>query len=582
MDPTISLALVMIIGTIAGILGYFFERQRFNEELSRRKQREEELARRAYETIILKEIGDRIGYSLNGAKIIEIISGSLGQLLPYSTVSYIIANEQEEKIIFSCTVAETVSPVFVEHVKVIMLAALSEMTQKQFRKSDLDESIQGVILDEGSAELVGSYFNLPIVISGKLGGIINVASNQKNLYSEKNTEVLYRIARQASEAVSKLHEVLENEKARLSQAVQSLSDGLIMVDTRYRLVLANRKVADLLGTIANPSLFDIANALSGTLDLRSHVEEALKSEGETPSSEIVVHDKVLQVAVLRVLDKRTNEPMGAIVLFHDITDAKSLEQLRRDFSAMMVHELRSPLTSIRSTVELLKDDFAKLKEEDLNKYLTSVDLTSQAMLELINDLLDVAKLEAGKFDVICETGPIADSITERTESFKPQIEEKGLRLTVEIEKGLPSGYFDKIRIKQVLNNLLSNAIKYTQTGEIKVKVAKDTSDGQTSDILISVSDTGIGIEADQIDSLFSKFGQLKAGRNKAGLKSSGLGLYIAKGIVEAWGGKIWVRSEGQGLGSTFYFTVPIAESDNKEEASSISGKIYPSEKIAHA
>ena len=130
--------------------------------------------------------------------------------------------------------------------------------------------------------------------------------------------------------------------------------------------------------------------------------------------------------------------------------------------------------------------------------------------------------------------------------------------------------------------MLSNAIKYTQTGEIKVKVAKDTSDGQTSDILISVSDTGIGIEADQIDSLFSKFGQLKAGRNKAGLKSSGLGLYIAKGIVEAWGGKIWVRSEGQGLGSTFYFTVPIAESDNKEEASSISGKIYPSEKIAHA
>ena len=249
---------------------------------------------------------------------------------------------------------------------------------------------------------------------------------------------------------------------------------------------------------------------------------------------------------------------------------------------MMVHELRSPLTSIRSTVELLKSDFAKLKEEDLVKYLTSVDLTSQAMLELINDLLDVAKLEAGKFDVICETGPIADSITERTESFRPQIEEKGLRLTVEIEKSLPPAYFDKIRIKQVINNLLSNAIKYTANGEIKVKVAKDTSDGQASNILVSVSDTGIGIEADQIDSLFSKFGQLKAGRNKAGLKSSGLGLYIAKGIVEAWGGKIWVRSEGQGLGSTFYFTVPIGESQNKEKSPSESSAIYPSEKIAHA
>src|SRR3989344_7251462 len=139
MDPTISLALVMIIGTVAGILGYFFERQKFNEELARRKQREEELARRVYETIILKEIGDRIGYSLNAAKIVEIISGSLGKLLPYSTVSYIVWNEQEDKINFSCRISETVSQAFVEDVKVKMLAALSQMTQKQFNRSDLDE-----------------------------------------------------------------------------------------------------------------------------------------------------------------------------------------------------------------------------------------------------------------------------------------------------------------------------------------------------------------------------------------------------------------------------------------------------------
>ena len=582
MDPTISLALVMIIGTVAGILGYFFERQKFNEELARRKQREEELARRVYETIILKEIGDRIGYSLDAAKIVEIISGSLGKLLPFSTVSYMIWDQKEEKIVFSCTVAETVSPAFVDDVKTKMLAALSQMAQKPFYKSDLDESIRGVILDEESFELVGSYFNLPIVISGKLAGIINVAASQKNLYNEGNTEVLYRIARQASEAVSKLHEVLENEKARLSQAVQSLSDGLIMVDTRYQLVLTNKKLSALLEIVSNPSLFDIANALSGHLDLRTKVEEALTSERELPSAEIVVRDKVLQVVAMRVLDKKTNEPMGVIVLFHDITDAKSLEQLRRDFSAMMVHELRSPLTSIRSTVELLKTDFQKLKGEELSKYLSSVDLTSQAMLELVNDLLDVAKLEAGKFDVICETAPLAESVAERIESFRPQMTAKGLKLTVEIEKDLPLCYFDKIRIKQVLNNLLSNAVKYTQSGEIKVKVVREIIDGRPIDILVSVSDTGIGIEADQIDSLFSKFGQLKAGRNKAGLKSSGLGLYIAKGIVEAWNGKIWVKSEGAGLGSTFYFTVPIAETQTKEGTLSSGVGTYEGEKVAHA
>src|SRR3972149_7757012 len=253
MDTTVTLAVVMVIGTFAGIFGYYFERQKFNEELARRKKREEELARKAYETIILKEIGDRIGYSLDGAKIIEIISGSLGRLLPFSTVSYMILNEKGEKIIFSCMVAETISPAFVDDVRTKMLAAFSEMAQKPFNKSDLDESVRGVILDEELTDLVGSYFNLPIVISGKLAGIINVAAREKDLYNQENTEVLYRIARQASEAVSKLNEVLENEKARLSQAVQALSDGLMMVDENYKLVLTNRKVADLLGTIANPS-----------------------------------------------------------------------------------------------------------------------------------------------------------------------------------------------------------------------------------------------------------------------------------------------------------------------------------------
>src|SRR3990170_6959324 len=278
MDTTVTLAIVMVIGTVAGILGYYFERQKFNEELARRKKREEELARKAYETIILKEIGDRIGYSLDGAKIIEIISGSLGRLLPFSTVSYIILNEKGEKIIFSCTVAETVSPAFVDDIKTKMLAAFSEMAQRPFNKSDLDESVRGVILDDMLTDLVNSYFNLPIVISGKLAGIINVASNQKDLYNEENTEVLYRIARQASEAVSKLHEVLENEKARLSQAVQSLSDGLMMVDENYQLVLTNRKLSQILGIVASPTIFDIVNAMSGHLDLRTKVEEAIAAE----------------------------------------------------------------------------------------------------------------------------------------------------------------------------------------------------------------------------------------------------------------------------------------------------------------
>jgi len=118
-------------------------------------------------------------------------------------------------------------------------------------------------------------------------------------------------------------------------------------------------------------------------------------------------------------------------------------------------------------------------------------------------------------------------------------------------------------MKQVLNNLISNSLKYTETGEITVKVSCEIVNGTPIDILVTVADTGIGIEPDQAGRLFSKFGQLEAGMKKTGNKSSGLGLYITKGIVEASGGKIWAESAGVGMGSAFHFTVALASPGGK-------------------
>lgn len=560
MELTVSLAIVTIIGTVAGIAGYFLMRQKFMAELAKGRRREAELSRKAYETAVLKEIGDRIGYSLDAAKIVEIISGSLGDLIPYSTVSHMILDRNEEKIRFEIHVNESVNRNFIADVKTKILAAFSEMLQEPLVDIDVDERISGKILDEAQIFPVKSFFNLPISISGRVVGIINIASTQEDLYQEEETEVLYRIAKQASEAVSKLQDVLENEKGRLAQAVESLSDGVLMVNTKYQLILANKKLRQLLGVVDNPKTFDVVNALSGKFDLRTRMEEAIVRQDPLPVEELVIRDKILQVIASRVLDGRNQKPIGVAVLFHDITDAKSLEKLRQDFTAMMVHELRSPLTSIKSTVELLKGDLSKVSVEDLKKYLGTMESTSQTMLELVNDLLDIAKLEAGKFDVICESGNLEDVIVERVESFKPVAGEKSLKLNVEIASDLPKAWFDKIRMKQVLNNLISNSLKYTESGEIKVKAAAEIVNGTPIDILVTVADTGIGIEPEQIDKLFSKFGQLEAGMKKTGNKSSGLGLFISKGIVEASGGKIWAESAGVGLGSAFHFTVALAES----------------------
>ena len=326
-----------ILFGIFGILSFIFIRRKFLKELEKSKNHEEELSRKVYEIKVLKEIGERVGYSLDALKIVEIISGSVGKLLPYSTISYMVYAENEDKVIFSCKVNETISGHFIRDVKVKMIAAFSQIAQRAIFESDLDESISGVILDDNAPGKVESYFNLPIVISGRPVGIINVASfRDHNLYKDENTEVLFRIAKQSSQAVSKLQELLDTEKARLSQAVQSLSDGVLMVDTKFRLVLVNKKVTEFLGLLSNPSLFDIVNALSGHLDIRTKMEEAFTKDEPLAPQEITVKGKILQVIVSKVMDRVNRNPIGIVVLFRDISEAKSIEKLRRDFMAMMV------------------------------------------------------------------------------------------------------------------------------------------------------------------------------------------------------------------------------------------------------
>lgn len=563
MQLTIIIAAITTASALSGILGYFLMRAKLQGELSVSKKREEELERFAYETAILKEIGDRIGYSLDANKIVEIISGSLGKLVPYSTVSHMIFDKKTDRLLFSINIADSVSNNFIADVERKMINAVSEMLQNQVLESDIDMSVSGNVLNDENKEPVRSFFNLPIFISGQLIGIINVSSTSANLYNDENTEVLYRIARLASDAVSKLQEVLENEKSRLSQAVASLSDGLLMVDKKFQLVLVNKKLTALLGTIDNPTLFDIANSLSGKFDLRTKMEEAFANDAPLPALEITVADKTLQVVTAKVVDKKLQKPIGVVVLFHDVTDAKSLEKLRADFTSMMVHELRAPLTSIKSTTELLEQEISKLGSEQIINYLKTIDSTSNTMLELVNDLLDIAKMESGKFDVVLAEGDISQVITERAEGFRPQAQAKNLKLTVDISRNLPRAYFDKVRIKQVLNNLISNAIKYTESGEIIVSVAAENINGDPVDILVSVIDTGIGISEEEGEKLFSRFGQVERGKLATNVKSSGLGLFITRGIVEGSGGRIWYKSEGENMGSTFYFTVLLAQNLKK-------------------
>ncbi len=541
--------------------------------------KEGEMQRRMYEVSILKELGERIGYSLNVQKIVDVITGSLRKLLPYSTVSYLLLTD-EGRVIFHCVLEESVNSKFVDEVKSGSVKAFSALIGREIKTSDLDESISGTITDESNKWGVKSFFNIPVVINGQAMGLLTIASTKEGLYKDDEMSILYTIMNQASTAVSKLEMILNQEKGKLNSMVESMADGVFMVDTRNRLLVINPTAKHMLAiSKPQPSIFDVLDSLASKMDLRTKIEESLRQDKLIVQDQLSLGDKVLRILISPVKDS-ANQALGAVVLFHDITQEKAIEKMRDDFTSMMVHELRSPLTGIRSIANLLKEDKIKNEQKKYQEFIELIVSNSASMLDLVNDLLDVAKLEAGKFQVLKKPTDISAVIEMRLQSFKSLAEENHISLEKKLDPELPKQVSaDENKIGQVLNNFLSNAIKFSANGKIIISAFKLGSGQQliskisalgmiwpglkddvafdSDQVIVAVTDTGMGIPEDQISKLFSKFTQLEGGAASE-KKGTGLGLVISKGIVEAHGGRVGVCSQ-VGKGSTFYFNLPLAQ-----------------------
>ena len=251
---------------------------------------------------------------------------------------------------------------------------------------------------------------------------------------------------------------------------------------------------------------------------------------------------------------------------------------------MIVHELRTPLSGIQKTSELLKQPAKKGNAAQSKRFVDLIYQNSSSMLDMVNDILDAAKLQAGKFEVQLEPTDITEIIDNRKDFFSVTADERHIKLETIFSKDLPKNIpLDAQRIKQVLNNLMSNAMKFTadggnitvstfihdpsatiasEVGKIKLTLPAPFPENafppNKHSLVVAVSDTGIGIAADQLPKLFSKFQQLNSTTFVSNIKGTGLGLAIAKGIVEGHGGNIGVVSQ-VGAGSAFYFVIPFSD-----------------------
>jgi PAS domain S-box-containing protein len=569
---TYNILFALAIYATVVVVFIWLQNKKMTKNLSKK---EVEMQRKMYEVSILKELAERIGYSLNVQKIVDVITSSLRRLLPYSTVSYILLSD-EGKTIFHCVLEEAVSKKFIEIVKKRLLGSFEALVGIQIKQDELDESVSGTITDESVKEDPQSFFNIPVVINNRAVGILNVSSIKPGLYKEEEMTILFTIMNQASTAVSKLENILNQEKGKLNSMVESMADGVMMVDMKNRLLVINPATREMLGiTSKQPNIFDVLDSLSSKMDLRTKIEEAIKEDQLEIVEQINIGSRVLRILISPVKDNE-NQAMGAVVLFHDITKEKAIEKMRDDFTSMMVHELRSPLTGIRSIANLLRED--KIKNEQ-KKYQDFIDLivnNSTSMLDLVNDLLDVAKLEAGKFQVLRKDTDLKKLVQSRVQSFMTLAQDGQLTLAEKLGELPAVVSLDENKISQVYNNFISNAIKFTKQGG-KISVCafmgkKDSSLSQAvaglgmiwpgmkditfdaDQIVLAVTDTGMGIPEDQVTKLFNKFTQLEQSAMSE-KKGTGLGLVISKGIIEAHNGKVGVFSQS-GKGSVFYALIP--------------------------
>jgi PAS domain S-box-containing protein len=245
------------------------------------------------------------------------------------------------------------------------------------------------------------------------------------------------------------------------------------------------------------------------------------------------------------------EHLGRLYVFRDVTHERAVDRMKSEFVSLVSHELRTPLTSIKGYVDLLLEGDAGALNGEQAEYLGIVKNNADRLVNLINDLLDVSRIESGNIQLQRTSLDIAQSIREVASSLKPQIEEKGQQLELNIPEALPAVSGDAGRVTQILTNLLSNAYKYTPAGG----TITITASAQKSMVRVDVRDTGIGLSPEEQAQLFTRFFRAR-NQTTQEVGGTGLGLSITRSLVEMHGGEIIVSS-APGQGSTFSFTLPI-------------------------
>jgi signal transduction histidine kinase len=383
---------------------------------------------------------------------------------------------------------------------------------------------------------------------------------------DRETVVLF--ATQAAGAVEsiELFTAVSTARDQMASILASTREGIMLIGADARVALANAALHELCSLPPSATRGTMVEEFLAAWDrvalyppedwheLRQGLDDVLTGRETFASgalTEGVGEVRFVEWAALRVIS--TGAAGGALLVLRDITEARELERLRQDLTHMIVHDLRSPLSSVMASIELMMRGVSGPLTDSQQHVLSIANTSSQQMLEMINTLLDISRLEAGRMPLSLAPCAIAPLVTGAAEQMASLAQDKRIAVQLDIDPELPRVQADGSLVTRVVQNLVANALKFSGRGStVLIRATLTAAAGEArAGIVISVSDQGVGIAPKDREKIFVKFGQV--GERRGG---SGLGLTFCKLVVEAHGGRIWVESE-PGQGSTFFFSLPL-------------------------
>ena len=357
---------------------------------------------------------------------------------------------------------------------------------------------------------------------------------------------------------------IRDRQEQLNAILSSMAEGLIAIDNERRIILMNQAAGILLRT-APPEAAgqEIKQILAIYRDNQPLVYQDLPIEKAIAERDIISiglldnlsvkakNGRLFPIAMTIAPLLAKGEISGAIILFRDITKDREIDQAKTEFVSLASHQLKTPLSAINWYSEMVLEEEVGPLNEKQKEYLKNLYDANRRMVELVNSLLNVSRIDLGAFAVEPSPTDFSAVADEVLTELKPQIDLKKLRLDKEYDKQVPSINADPKLLRIIFQNLLSNAVKYTAPNGVIGLALKKEGDN----ILIRVTDTGYGIPAADQGKIFTKLFRADNVRDKEA-EGTGLGLYIVKAVVEAGGGRIWFDSL-EGRGTSFFITLPL-------------------------